>query len=110
MNAKTRMNVMLAVVTALSTFPAWADDPVQQGTVVSGEITPKLYYFDYFKDSGANKTQFLERYNYQEGFDDDRRSGFYADADLNLTIASPERNVFTLERLGFRAPHHPGTL
>ena len=106
MNAKTRMNVVLAAVTALLILPVWADEPAQEGTVVSGEITPKLYYFDYFKDAGADKTQFLERYNYQEGFDDDRRSGFYADADLNLTIASPERELFKLERMGFGAHNH----
>lgn len=110
MNAKTQIKIVLAAVTTLSFLPAWADDPAQTGTVVSGEITPKLYYFDYFKGFGADKTQFLERYNYQEGFDDDRRSDFYADADLNLTIASPEREIFTLERLGFGAHNHRGTL
>ena len=110
MNAKTRMNVVLVAVTTLSVLPSWADDPAEEETVISGEITPKLYYFDYFKGFGADKTQFLERYNYQEGLDDNRRSDFFADADLNLTVASPERNLFTIERLGFGAHNHRGTL
>lgn len=104
------MKFVLAAVTALTTISVWAEDPLQEGTVVSGEITPKLFYFDYFKDAGADKTQFLERYNYQEGFDDDRRSSFYADADLNLTISNPERELFTFERLGFGAYNHRAKL
>lgn len=110
MKTKTQMKVVLTAVTALFILPSWADDPAPEGTVVSGEITPKLYYFDYFKGFGADKTQFLERYNYQEGLDNDSRTDIYLDADLNLSIASPEREIFRLERVGFGEFNHRGNI
>jgi hypothetical protein len=78
------------------------------GVSVAGGFTPKLYYFDYFEGYGDERVQFLEQYNWQEGFTGDRRSDFYLDADLNLVISSPERNLFTLERVGFGPYNHRG--
>lgn len=108
MNAKNSCKLVLPSMIFLAVSAVYAADPAADGTTVSGEVTPKLFYFDYFKGAGANRTQFLERYNYQEGFDDDRRSDFYLDADLNLTVENPERNLFSLERVGFGPFNHRG--
>ncbi len=108
MNAKTLMKVVLAAVTALVVPLLHAADAAQEGTVVSGEITPKLYYFDYFKGVGPGSTQFLERYNYQKG--SDTRGGFYPDVDLNIVATDAKRDVFKLERQGFGPYNHRGTV
>ena len=108
MNAKTSLKLALLSIIIPAISIANAADPAEGEITVSGEITPKLYFFDYLKEAGADRIQFLERYNYQEGLDDDRRSGFYLDADLNLTIANPERNLLTLERVGFGPHNHRG--
>ena len=109
MNAKTSIKLVLPSIIFLALSTAYAADPAEGGTTVSGEITPKLTYFNYFKGYGADRTQFHEQYNYQKGFGGDRRSDTYLDADLNFVIASPERNIFTLERLGFGPYNHRGS-
>ena len=108
MNAKTQMKVVLAAMTTLVVPPLGAADAGQEGTVISGEITPKLYGFDYFKGFGTDSTQFLERYNYQKG--EDSRSGAYLDADLSIVATDAKRDVFVLERQGFGAYNHRGTV
>jgi len=110
MKAKTQMKVVLAAVTTLVVLPLHAADIAQQGMLVSGEITPKLYGFDYFEGAGNNSTQFLERYNYQSALGGDSRSGIYLDADLNIVATDAQRNVFVLERQGFGAYNQRGTL
>jgi hypothetical protein len=94
------------VVAVASTFgaPLYA----AEGTVVSGEATAKLYSLDYFKGAGTGSTQFLERYNWQKG--SDTRSGSYLDLDLNIVANDGKRNVFMLEREGFGAYNHRGTV
>ena len=106
MNAKTPMKIVLAAVMTLAVFPLPAN--AQNGTIVSGEITPKLYLFDYHKGFGTDRTQFLERYNTQKG--GDTRSGGYLDADLDVVVTDPKRDVFVLERKGFGAYNHRGYL
>lgn len=76
---------------------------------MSTVVTPRLYAFDYFKGNGQNLPHYLERYDYREGFNGDTRSGIYGDVDLNLTITSPGRDVFVLERQGFGANNHRGS-
>lgn len=93
-------------VLALAMAQAHAEEPTT--ATVSGEITPKLYYFNYFDGPGANFTQYLERYNPQEAWSDDRDSGFYADLDLNLTVSDQSRDILTLERQGFGLNNHRG--
>ena len=110
MKAKTQIKVVLAAVTILVAPSLWAADAAQEGTVISGEITPKLYGFDYFKGYGTGNTQFLERYNYQKGIGNDNRSGFYLDADLSIVATDAKRDVFVLERQGFGAYNHRGTI
>lgn len=77
-----------------------AENPVNGGNAASVEVTPKLYLFDYYKGVGRDSTQFLERYNYQAS-GSDNRSGFYPDADLRIFVTNPQRDLFSLERLGF---------
>lgn len=77
-------------------------------STVTGEITPKLYYFNYFDGPGADLTQFMERYSSQEAWSGDRDSGFYADLDLNLTVSDQSRDILTLERQGFGLNNHRG--
>ncbi|MCK9285284.1 MAG: hypothetical protein M0P39_13495 [Rhodocyclaceae bacterium] len=110
MDAKTPMNVALTAMTVLSVQLASAADSAPTGTVFSGEVTPKLYSFDYFKGAGDRSTQFLERYNYQQGIGGDQRSGSYLDLDLNIVGKDAKRNVFELERQGFGAYNHRGTI
>lgn len=109
MKAKTLIKLVLPTLTILA-VPALhaADEPVQSGNAVSAEITPKLYYFDYNKGFGTDKTQFLERYNYQKS--GDNRSGFYPDVDASVLVTNPQRDVFVLERQGFGAYNQRGTV
>jgi len=106
MNAKTQIKVMVLAVASAFGAPLYAADIAPEGTVVSGEVTPKLLTFDYFKGAGTNSTQFLERYNSQKG--SDIRSGSYFDLDLNIVGKNAQRNVFELEREGFGAHNHRG--
>jgi len=106
MNTKTQTNAVLAAVMSLAVLPLHAN--AQDATVVSGEITPKLYLFDYHKGFGTDRTQFLERYNYQKG--SDNRSGAYLDADLSVLVSDARRDVFVLERKGFGGYNHRGYL
>ncbi|MDP1610794.1 MAG: MtrB/PioB family outer membrane beta-barrel protein [Sulfuritalea sp.] len=106
MNAKTQIKIMVVAVASAFGAPSYAID----GAVFSGEVTPKLYSFDYFKGSGTDATQFLERYNYQQGMGGDQRDGSYLDLDVNIIGKNAQRNVFELERVGFGAHNHRGTV
>lgn len=110
MHAKTQMKLVLAALATVVVPPVEAAATEQEGTVVSGEFTPKLFYFDYFKGVGSDRTQYLERYNYQKGIGDDNRSGAYLDADLNILASDGKRDVFALERKGFGTYNQRGTL
>ena len=76
--------------------------------VVTAVITPRLFLFDYFKGVGEDKTHFLERYDYREGFSSDTRTDVFADVDLDLTISNADRDLFVLERQGFGQHNHRG--
>ncbi len=104
---------VLPVLTILAVTPLHAaDDTAKGSTVISGKITPKLYYFDYVDGFGTDRVQFPERYNYQKGFGDDNRSGFYIDADVSLVFADSEndRKKAVLERQGFGLYNQRGLL
>ncbi len=107
MKTKTLIKVVLPALAILAVPPLHAAGEPAQGEV-SGSITPKLYYFDYFKGFGSDSTQFLERYDTRKG--SDTRSGAYLDADIDLVVANPRRDVFVLERQGFGAYNHRGML
>ncbi|MCM2308929.1 MAG: MtrB/PioB family outer membrane beta-barrel protein [Sulfuritalea sp.] len=106
MNSKTQMKVMVLAVAGAFGAPLHA----AEGAVFTGEATAKLYSFDYFKGAGTNSTQFLERYNYQQGMGGDQRGGSYLDLDLSIVGRNAQRNVFELERQGFGAHNHRGTV
>ena len=74
----------------------------------AGDITPKLYFFDYLDGVGADKTSFLERYRAQRGYSSDSRSGFYLDLDLNLKYQPNDTQRFTLKRWGEGQYRHGG--
>ena len=80
------------------------------GTTTTGEVTPKLYFYDYFSGFGSDRTQFLERYNYQKGLGDDRRSDVWLDADFSLVMSDADRDLLVLERLGFGRYNHRNTI
>ncbi|PKO94347.1 MAG: hypothetical protein CVU16_03345 [Betaproteobacteria bacterium HGW-Betaproteobacteria-10] len=101
MHAKTQKKLLVLAVASLFGAPLYAADVAPEGTVISGEVTPKLFSFDYFKGADANSTQFLERYNYQKGIGDDNRSGTYLDLDLDIVANDGKRNVFVLKRDAF---------
>ena len=77
-----------------------AETTADSGNKVSLEVTPKAYYFDYYKGVDKQNTQFLERYNYQMS-GGDNRSGFYPDADLRLRVSNPRWDLFSLDRQSF---------
>jgi hypothetical protein len=106
MKSRTQIKLMVVAVASAFGVPVHAAD----GAVFSGEVTPKLYSFDYYKGSGTNATQFLERYNYQQGMGGDQRSGSYIDLDLSLVGNNGKRDFFVLEREGFGAHNHRGKL
>ncbi len=81
---------------------------VPAAPVVTTVITPRIFLFDYFKGVGEDKTHFLERYDYREGFSGDIRTDVFADVDLDLTISNAERDLFVLERQGFGQHNHRG--
>lgn len=90
----------------LFAYPAYSQDSVQ----ASGEFAPSVYYFDYFKGMGEDRTQFLERYDYKKGFSGDRRSDFYLDADFNFIMSDKDRDLLIIERQGFGPYNQRGEL
>lgn len=106
MKSRTQIKLMVVAVAGAFGASAYAAD----GRAFSGEVTPKPYSFDYYKGSGTNATQFLERYNYQQGMGGDQRGGSYLDLDLNVIGNNGKRDFFVLEREGFGVHNHRGTL
>jgi uncharacterized protein (DUF736 family) len=95
-------------VLALAMSQAYAADSA--GTTVTGEITPKLYYFNYTGGPGAGLTPYLQSYSGQESWSGDRDDGFYADLDLSLTLSGEQGDILTLERQGFGLDNHRGSI
>jgi hypothetical protein len=83
--------------------------PAEGARVTTALVTPRLFLFDYFDGVGEDQTQFLERYDYREGFSDDIRSDVFVDLDLDVTVREGERDLFILERRGFGQHNHRGT-
>jgi len=108
MNTNMTLKFILPCMTVLAAAMSQVYAAETTASTVSGEITPKLYYFNYFDGPGADLTQFMERYSPQEAWSGDRDSGFYADLDLNLTVSNQGRDILTLERQGFGLNNHRG--
>ncbi len=95
-----------AVLLGFLSVPALAEEGAAPG--FSGEITPKLFLFDYTGGAGDNRAHFLERYDYQKGWGGDNDSGIYLDPDLDLAYDSGMREIFTLDRRGNGPSNHAG--
>ena len=84
-----------AAETAQSASPAAPADPAAAGTetpeatdptTVTAVVTPRLFCFHTFEGWCGDRANFLERYDYREGFADDNRSDVFADLDLDVTV------------------------
>lgn len=103
---KTKIFLTFALAcSGFSLHAAETDVPVAK---LTGEITPKLYLFDYFDGVGADRTSFLERYNARRGIGSDSRSGLYLDLDLNLKYQINDDQSFTVKRWGEGQFRHGG--
>lgn len=107
---KIYISLPLLIATGLTSQLLLAENELARSdNKVSVEITPKLYFFDYHRGVDGDRTQFLERYNYQES-GSNSRSGFYPDADISILVSNPRRNVFSLERQGYGIYTHRGRM
>lgn len=113
-NKKLALAALIATVLSMSASALQAQEINPSYAVkdldFTGEIAPRLFFFNYFDGVRSDRNQFLERYNFQRGFGGDNRSGFYADANFRLVGANSERDVFVLERQGFGAFNNRQTL
>ncbi|MDI6747420.1 MAG: MtrB/PioB family outer membrane beta-barrel protein [Rhodocyclaceae bacterium] len=91
-------------VLAASISQAYASD--ESANVVSGEVTPKLIYFNYNGGPGGGSPQYLQAFGSERGWTGNDNSGFYADLDVNLKIG----DYFSLERQGFGRDSHRGNI
>lgn len=110
MKANKSIKYILPCMTVLALALAQAHAAESTGTTVSGEITPKVYYFNYTGGPGAGLTPYLQSYSGQESWSGNRDNGFYADLDLSLTLAGEQGDILTLERQGFGLDNHRGSL
>ena len=81
----------------------------EETTTWTAVVTPRLFFFDYFDGVGEDQTQFLERYDVREDFSGDRRSGWYADLDLDIVVSEKDCDLFVLNRKGFGEHNHRGS-
>lgn len=98
---------LLSVALLMAASSLYAADGT---TTTTGEVTPKLYFYDYFSGFGSDRTQFLERYDYQKGLGNDRRSDVWLDADFTLKVSDADRDLLVLERLGFGRYNHRNSI
>jgi hypothetical protein len=118
MTRKTKLALMLPPLTLLAASLQAAElvTPSDAATeaaepssiTTTAVITPRLFAFDYVDGVGEDKTHFLERYDYREGFSGDTRTDVFADLDIDLTMNNGERDLFVLERRGFGRHNHDG--
>lgn len=80
-------------------LPAPIANDADRDGMTTVEVTPKLFFHDYFSGSGVDRIRFLERYNYQQGLADSSRSDLWLDADFRLKISDGERDLLSIERL-----------
>lgn len=106
MKANTPIKYVVPCMTVLALAMAQAYAADSEGTSVSGEITPKLYLFDYSGGPGAGLTPYLQSYSGQESWSGDRGDGFYGDLDLDLKIG----DSLQIERKGFGLDNHRGSI
>jgi hypothetical protein len=76
--------------------------------LITGEITPKAFLFDYFDGVGSDRTSYLERYRAQRGWAGDTRSGVYLDLDLDVKYQPDDKQSLTVARWGEGQYRHGG--
>jgi len=103
-NQTTKYVLPCLTVLAAAISQAYAADT--NGALVTGEVTPKLIYFNYSGGSGESSPQYLQAYGGERGWGGDRDSGWYADIDLSLKAG----DYFSLERQGFGRDSHRGNV
>jgi hypothetical protein len=110
MKVNKSIKYVVPCVTLLAAAMAQVHAAESAGTSVTGEITPKLYYFNYTDGPGAGLTPYLQSYGGQQSWSGDRDDGFYADLDLDLTLSGEQGDILTLERQGFGLDNHRGSM
>ena len=108
MKNKSLAALALAFLAAGLLWSAAAADSKPATAALSGEITPKLYVFDYFDGVGSDRTSFLERYRAQQGWSGDNRSGVYLDLDLDVKYQRDEKSLLSVKRWGEGQYRHGG--
>lgn len=106
MNTRTLSALISAWVLPAFLPPATAAD--NPPPPMTGDITPKLYAFDYFDGVGADRTSFLERYRAQRGWSGDSRSGVYMDLDFNVKFQPDDKRTLNAKRWGEGQYRHGG--
>jgi hypothetical protein len=110
MKSKQANKYFLPCMTVLAVAMSQAYAAETAGITVSGEVTPKVFYFDYSGGPGSGLTQYLQSYSGQESWSGDRDDGVYADLDLNLTLYGEKGEILSLEREGYGLDNHRGSL
>lgn len=106
MNASKMSKYFIPCLTVLaaSISQAYASD--ESANVVSGEVTPKLIYFNYNGGPGGGSPQYLQAFGSERSWTGNGNSGLYADLDVDLKIG----DYFSLERQGFGRDSHRGAI
>ncbi|MFA5627777.1 MAG: MtrB/PioB family outer membrane beta-barrel protein [Thiohalomonadaceae bacterium] len=110
MKMNKTIECILPCMTVLALAMAQVHASESTGTTVSGEITTKIYSFNYTGGPGAGLTPYLQSYSGQESWSGDRGNGLYADIDLNLTLSGEQGDILNLERQGFGLNNHRGSI
>jgi len=106
MKPNKSIKYILPCMTVLAVALSQAYAAESEATTVTGEVTPKLYYFNYTGGPGTGLTPYLQSYNGQESWSGDRDDGFYGDLDLDLKIG----DNLLIERKGFGLDNHRGSI
>ncbi len=100
MKANTNKRLVLAALISAVIGQAQAQSTTATNSsdefLYTGYFAASLFYYNY-----NDSRDFLQRYNYREGYGDNNSSGFYADASFRVVGSNSERDVFVLERDGF---------
>lgn len=110
MKANNTSKYFIPCLTVLAASISQAYAAADGAAVVSGEVTPKLVYFNYTGGPGGGLTPYLKSYGGQDAWGGNRENGFYADVDLNLTVSNGKFDVLKLERQGFGIDNHRGRM
>jgi hypothetical protein len=100
MKTKILLSFALAGGAVSTLIPINAAEGGGSDAGLTGEIVPKIYFFDHFDGVGADRTSYLERYRAQKGWSGDSRSGLYMDMDLRLDYKYGKDGHLTLNRWG----------